>query len=187
VKGFDNPILPGQEHFSLSTRTQTQDHGEYSGLTSARNAPIALPRPTVKAMPAQVVSVVWWHVARASGLIAWALLGASVVGGLLLATQPTRGRKRRATQGLHEFLGPLAVVFTAIHMISVLASAQLQVGFRGLLVPFARPGNPVGQACGVLAFYLLTAVMLTSFLRAHLSWRWWRRLHRLAFPLFGLA
>ncbi|MGH3512904.1 MAG: 2Fe-2S iron-sulfur cluster-binding protein [Pseudonocardiaceae bacterium] len=138
-------------------------------------------------IPAQVDSLVWWYVARASGLLAWALLAASVIGGLLLGTQLARGRTRRWTQGLHEFLGPLAVVFTAIHLSSVLASDQLRIGVQELIVPFVRPVNPAGQGCGVLAVYLLTALALTSSARAVLSWRWWRRLHLLAFPLFGLA
>jgi ferredoxin-NADP reductase/DMSO/TMAO reductase YedYZ heme-binding membrane subunit len=135
----------------------------------------------------QVDSLVWWYVARASGLLAWALLAASVIGGLLLGTQLARGRTRRWTQGLHEFVGPLAVVFTAIHLASVLSSDQLRIGVQELIVPFVRPDKPVAQGCGVLAVYLLTALALTSSARAVLSWRWWRRLHLLAFPLFGLA
>jgi ferredoxin-NADP reductase/DMSO/TMAO reductase YedYZ heme-binding membrane subunit len=139
------------------------------------------------AVQAQVDPAVWWYVARASGLIAWALLGASVVGGLLLATQLARGLTRTWTQGLHEFVGGLAVVFTVIHLASVLAADQLGIGLRELLVPFARPSNPVAQGCGAVAFYLTTAVALTSWARALLPWRWWRRLHLLAFPAFGLA
>ncbi|MCA1694577.1 MAG: 2Fe-2S iron-sulfur cluster binding domain-containing protein, partial [Actinobacteria bacterium] len=97
------------------------------------------------------------------------------------------GRSRRWTQSLHEFLGPLAVVFTVVHLASVLASDQLRIGVQELIVPFVRPDNPVAQGCGVLAVYLLTALALTSSARAVLPWRWWRRLHLLAFPLFGLA
>jgi ferredoxin-NADP reductase/DMSO/TMAO reductase YedYZ heme-binding membrane subunit len=115
------------------------------------------------------------------------LLAASVIGGLLLGTQLARGRTRRWTQGLHEFVGPLAVVFTGIHLASVLSSDQLRIGVQELIVPFVRPDKPVAQGCGVLAVYLLTALALTSSARAVLSWRWWRRLHLLAFPLFGLA
>jgi ferredoxin-NADP reductase/DMSO/TMAO reductase YedYZ heme-binding membrane subunit len=130
---------------------------------------------------------VWWYVARASGLLAWVLLGASVTGGLLMSTYLARGDLRQWTQGLHEFIGALAVVFTMIHLASVLASAQLQIGLRQLLVPFTRPDNPWGQGSGVLAFYLLTAVMLTSWARVVLPWRWWRRVHLLTFPLWGSA
>ncbi len=157
------------------------------GRSSAPVTQVVTLGPAAGAVQSQVDSVVWWYVARASGLLAWALLAASVVGGLLLATQLTRGRARRWTQGLHEFIGPLAVVFTVIHLASVLASDQLRIGLPELLVPFVKPDNPVAQGCGVLACYLLTALTLTSSARTLLSWRWWRRLHLLAFPLFGLA
>lgn len=132
---------------------------------------------------------VWWYVARASGLLAWVLLSASVVGGLLSGTQLARGRTNSWTwtQGLHKFIGTLAVVFTAIHLASVLAADQLRIGLRELLVPFVKPDNPVAQGCGVLAFYLLLAIALTSWLRALLSWQWWRCVHLLAFPLWALA
>ncbi len=130
---------------------------------------------------------VWWYVARASGLLAWALLGVSVVGGLLMSTQLTWGSSRQWAQGFHEFVGALAVVFTVIHLASVLATDNLRIGVPQLLVPFTRPDNPVAQGCGVLACYLLAAVMLTSWARAVLPWRWWRRVHLLAFPLWGLA
>jgi hypothetical protein len=99
----------------------------------------------------------WWYVARASGLVAWVLLSVSVVGGLLMGTRLTQGSARLWTQGLHEFVGALAVVFTAIHLVSVLSDSQLRIGVPQLLVPFARPTNPVAQGCGVIAFYLLTS------------------------------
>ncbi|MBV8995033.1 MAG: 2Fe-2S iron-sulfur cluster binding domain-containing protein, partial [Pseudonocardiales bacterium] len=110
-----------------------------------------------------------------SGLVAWLLLGVSVVGGLLLAVRLTQGRSRAWTRGLHEFVGALAVVFTAVHLLSVLAADQLRIGPRKLVIPFTRPDNPVAQGCGVLACYLLAAVALTSWARASLPWRWWRR------------
>jgi ferredoxin-NADP reductase/DMSO/TMAO reductase YedYZ heme-binding membrane subunit len=130
---------------------------------------------------------VWWYVARASGLLAWALLGVSVMCGLLMTTQLNGGPPREWTQGIHEFVGALAVVFTVVHLASVLASNDLRIGVLQLLIPFTRTDSPVAQGCGVLAFYLLATVMLTSWARAVLPWRWWRRVHLLAFPLWGLA
>ncbi len=140
-------------------------------------------------IPGAQLDAVWWYVARASGLLAWVLLSASVVGGLLAGAQLARGRTSSWTwtQDLHRFVGTLAVVFTVIHLASVLAADQLRIGLRELLVPFVRPDNPVAQGFGVLAFYLLVAIALTSWLRAVLSWRWWRCVHLLAFPLWSLA
>ncbi|MGH3789944.1 MAG: 2Fe-2S iron-sulfur cluster-binding protein [Pseudonocardiaceae bacterium] len=130
---------------------------------------------------------VWRYAARASGLLALVLLSASVLGGLLMSTKLIRGASRQWMQGLHEYLGALAVVFTVIHLVSVLVAPTLGIGVLQLFVPFTRQGNPVAQGLGVLAFYLLTAVLLTSWARAKLPWRWWRRVHFLAFPSWVLA
>lgn len=129
----------------------------------------------------------WWHVGRASGLIAWALLGAGVIGGMALSTSLAGRRTRSWATAMHTFVGALGVVFTGVHMAAVLAADQLGLGWVQLLVPFSRADAPVAQASGVVASYLLLAVAVTSWLRGMLPWRWWRRLHLLAFPMFGLA
>ena len=129
----------------------------------------------------------WWYVARASGLVGWSLLAVSVVFGLVLAVRLIQGPRRAWVQGLHEFIGVLAVVFSAIHVVSVLAADRLHIGPWQVVIPFTRPDNPVAQGCGVLACYLLIAVTVTSWTRASLPWRWWRRLHLLTLPLFALA
>ena len=124
------------------------------------------------AVRARVDPALWWYVARASGLIAAALLGVAVVGGLLMGSRLARGKARSWTEGLHEFVAALAVVFTAIHLIAVLGVEKLGIGLEQLLVPFTRRANPVAQGCGVLASYLLLAVVVTSWARAVLPWRW---------------
>lgn len=130
---------------------------------------------------------VWWHVGRASGLIAWALLGLAVMGGMSLSTSLAGRRTRSWTTGVHTFNGVLAVVFTGIHLFAVLCAEELQIGVLQLVVPFTRASAPIAQATGVLAWYLLLAVALTSWLRGLLPWRWWRMLHLLSFPLFVCA
>lgn len=129
----------------------------------------------------------WWHVGRASGLIAWALLGVGVIGGMTLSTSLAGRRTRSWATGMHTFIGALGVVFTGVHMAAVLVSDQLGLGWLQLVVPFTRADAPVAQACGVVAGYLLLAVAVTSWLRGRLPWRWWRRLHLLAFPMFGFT
>jgi hypothetical protein len=91
------------------------------GFLASKNGP---------AIRAQVDPAVWWYASRASGVIAWALPGSSVIGGLLVATQCAKGAVRTSTQGLHEFIGALAVVFTSVHLASVLAADQLHIGLR---------------------------------------------------------
>lgn len=131
--------------------------------------------------------LMWWHVGRASGLIAWALLGMGVIGGMTLSTSLAGRRTRSWATGMHTFIGVLGVVFTGVHMAAVMAADELGIGWLQLVVPLTRAAAPVAQATGVVATYLLVAVALTSWLRGLLPWRWWRRLHLLAFPMFALA
>src|SRR6202040_3635086 len=85
---------------------------------------------------------------------------------------------------LHRYLGALALVFTGVHVVAILADSYVHFGLASVLIPFAPQGHPVAVAWGVASMYLLVAVELTSLLRRHLSNRLWRRTHLLSFPLF---
>jgi len=126
-----------------------------------------------------------WYVARASGLIAWGLLAASVIWGLLMTSKVLRGRVKNAwLLDLHRWLGGLALVFTAIHVIAILGDTYVHFGLASVLVPLTADWHPVAVAWGVASMYLLLAVEVTSLLRSRLSNRLWRRVHVLSFPLF---
>ncbi|HSK91026.1 MAG TPA: ferric reductase-like transmembrane domain-containing protein [Euzebyales bacterium] len=130
----------------------------------------------------------WWFVSRASGLVAYALLGAAVIGGLLLSTR-LLGRRPAPDWVLdwHRFVGGLAVVFTLLHLAALLADDYIEFRVIDLVVPGIAPWRPVALAWGVIGFYLLLAVQLTSLLRERLPATLWRRVHYLSLPLFALA
>jgi len=129
-----------------------------------------------------------WFVARSSGLIAWALLAASVVWGLAISTRVLNGRPRPAwLLDLHRYLGGIATVFVGVHMIALLSDTYVHFGLASVLVPFASSWHPVAVAWGISAFYLLLAVEMTSLIRARLPRRLWRATHYASFPLFIVA
>jgi predicted ferric reductase len=129
-----------------------------------------------------------WFVARSSGLIAWALLAASVVWGLAISTRVLNGRPRPAwLLDLHRYLGGIATVFVGVHMIALLGDTYVHFGLASVLVPFASSWHPVAVAWGISAFYLLLAVEMTSLIRARLPRRLWRATHYASFPLFIVA
>lgn len=130
----------------------------------------------------------WWYSARAGGLVAWALLAASVVWGLVLSTKLRPPRVRPAwTLDLHRFLGGLAAIFTVVHVGSIMLDSYTSFGLADVLVPFASSWRPSAVAWGVVGLYALAAVELTSLARRHLPHRWWRRIHVLSLPLFAVA
>jgi DMSO/TMAO reductase YedYZ heme-binding membrane subunit len=129
-----------------------------------------------------------WYVARSGGLIAWGLLALSVIWGLALSTKVMKGRPRPAwLLDLHRFLGGTALVFTAVHVISISLDTYVHFGPIELVVPFTGTWHPVAVAWGILGFYALLAVEITSLLRRRISKRVWRSTHYLAFPLFALT
>jgi len=107
-----------------------------------------------------------WYVARASGVVAWALLAGSVLWGLAMTTR-TVGRlvRRPWLLDLHRFLGGLALVFTVIHVAAIVADTYVHFGLAEALVPFASGWHPVAVAFGIVGFYLLVAVQVTSLAR----------------------
>ena len=129
-----------------------------------------------------------WYTARSSGIVAWALVSASVLWGLVLSTKVFGKRPRpNWVLDLHRFLGGTAVVFTAIHVASIVLDSYVHFGLVDVLVPFTSSWHPVAVAWGIVALYLLLAVEVTSLLRKTLSKRLWRATHFASFPLFALA
>lgn len=129
-----------------------------------------------------------WHVARASGIVAWALLSASVVVGLLLSTRLTRGRPTPAwLTDMHRFLGGAAVTFTGLHVAGIVADTYVHFGLADVLVPGASSWRPGAVALGVVSLYLLAAIELTSLFMRRLPRALWRRVHMASFGLFWLA
>jgi len=130
----------------------------------------------------------WWYMARSSGVVAWALVAAAVIWGLLLTTRLLGGRTApRWLLDLHRFLGGLAVSFTAIHLIGLVADTYTHFGPSELLVPLASAWKPWPVALGVVAMYLLAAVEVTSLVMKRLPRRFWRWVHLTSFGSFWLA
>jgi predicted ferric reductase len=129
-----------------------------------------------------------WYIARSSGIVGWLLLAASVVWGLALSTRVLAERVRANwLLDLHRFVGGVAVVFTAIHVGAVVADSYVDFSLVNVLVPFTGKWHPLAMAWGVVGFYLLAAVEITSLLRRRLSKRVWRATHYLSFPLYLVA
>ncbi len=128
---------------------------------------------------------VWWYLARSSGIVAWALLTATVLLGLVLSTRALGRRPAPAwTADVHRGIGGMAITFTALHLLGLVADSTVEFGIADLLVPFASEWRPGAVAWGIVAFYLLLAVEVSSLLRRRLSTGVWRWLHLTSFPLY---
>ena len=130
----------------------------------------------------------WWYLARASGLVAWALLSISVLWGLLLSTRVfDRSISPKWITDLHRFLGGTAVLFTMMHVTTLVADSYVHFGAKEILIPFASTWRPIAVAWGVIAFWIVAAVEATSLLMKHLPRRVWHAIHLSSFVLFFAA
>ncbi len=126
-----------------------------------------------------------WYVSRASGLIAWALVAAAIVWGVTLSSRLVRRRGIPAwLLDLHRYLGTLALVFTVVHLIGLVADNFVYFGWKELFVPMGTKWNPGATAWGIVAFYMLIAVQITSWMMRKMPRKIWHSVHLLSFPLF---
>lgn len=129
----------------------------------------------------------WWYLARAGGMVAWGMLAASAVLGLCLAGRLVPRSRTPWVNEIHAYLGGLATVFTAIHVIALVADNYVHFGIADIVVPFASSYEPLPTALGVVALYMLVAVEATSLAKRHLPHGLWRAVHRLSLPLFAFG
>ncbi len=130
----------------------------------------------------------WWYLSRSSGLVAWLILAAAVIWGLLLSTKILQTKRRPAwLLDLHRWLGGLAVIFTGFHLLGLVLDSYVEFGWRELFIPMASEWQPAAVAWGVVAFYILIAVQTTSLLMKKLPRRLWKAVHTSSFVLFWTA
>ena len=133
-------------------------------------------------------TAVTWYVARAGGLVAFALLTVCVLLGLLLSGRARLpGWPRFAVEDVHRFAGLLTGTFIVVHGGALLLDGFMPFSVADLLVPVLAPWRPLATALGVVAAELLLALALANRFRARLSYRFWRRTHYANFAVWLLA
>jgi len=129
-----------------------------------------------------------WYLTRGSGAVALLLITASIVLGILSSLRVEGHRwPRFATGRLHRNLTLLSIVFVALHVVTTVADGYAPIGLKDAVVPFASPYRPVWLGLGAVAFDLLLALVLTSYLRSRIGARAWRAVHWLAYAAWPVA
>lgn len=127
----------------------------------------------------------WWYVARSGGITALVLTGLSVIWGLALSTKVMNGAPApKWLLALHRRLGALSVIFTAIHVIALIADSYVSFGLADVLIPFASDWKPGAVAWGIVSMYLLIAVQVSSMLMKRIPRKVWKAIHLSTWLLF---
>jgi sulfoxide reductase heme-binding subunit YedZ len=129
-----------------------------------------------------------WYAARAGGMLAFVLLTASVVAGLMLSSRDRLQHwPRFALEDVHRFLGLLAGSFIVLHGGALLLDSYLPFTLGSLLIPGTAPYRPLWVALGIVGAELLVALAIANHYRKELGHTFWRRAHYLNFAVWTLA
>jgi methionine sulfoxide reductase heme-binding subunit len=130
----------------------------------------------------------YWLLARASGIVAYLLVTASVIAGLVLKARPLgRSVSPAAIVDIHRFLALLGLGALSLHGAALVLDDAVDIGLAALLVPGSAPYRPLATALGVLAAELMVLVYVSFSLRRWIGARAWRGLHWLTYLVFALA
>lgn len=126
-----------------------------------------------------------WYFARASGIAAYILLFLLIVtGGGIKTSWSFRFISPTIAWLNHRYLG-IALTFSVIvHLVSLLVDKYLKFTIIDILVPFVSTYKPIFLSLGIIGFYMLIAVIITSIFSINKFPKAWRLIHYLTYPMF---
>jgi hypothetical protein len=110
-----------------------------------------------------------WFAMRASGITAWTLLSATIMWGLLLRTRILSAGSPVRLMNMHKYLGILALLTLAVHLVTVLLDPTLGFTWANVLIPFTAAWKPLALATGIIAAYLMVPVQVVARIRARMG------------------
>lgn len=120
----------------------------------------------------------WYNLSRATGIVSAVLAVASLVWGFFFSARNFGGKYKPAWWlDLHNWLGGIALVFIAAHLLTVYMTPDSGIGLLELFVPNTAVGQQWPITWGVLAFYLFAVTVFTSWPKRQFSRALWRTIH----------
>jgi predicted ferric reductase len=129
-----------------------------------------------------------WYLTRTTAVAAYVALTLSVALGMLrVIARTSREHLSWVVDELHTFMATLAGLLVVGHMLSIRFDTYLPFTTANLLFPGIQPYRPSAVNLGIVAFYVLATLLLTSWLRRYLTYGFWRGIHYLSFVAFALV
>ena len=130
----------------------------------------------------------WWLASRSAAIVAFLLITAAVVLGLLMASKLARrpGLNRKLMK-VHEQIALAALVAIGLHGVLLLGDAWLKPGITGITIPFTLEYRPLWTGMGIVAGYLALLLGPTYYWRRKIGTKRWRQIHRTTVVVFVLA
>ena len=129
-----------------------------------------------------------WYATRGAGIVSLILLTGVVVLGIVSAMRwQTASWPRFLTTGFHRNLALATLIFLSLHVVTAVVDPFTALGWNAALVPFSSSYRRFWLGLGVVAIYLLLAIVLTSLLRPIFGHRAWRTVHWLSYAMWPVA
>ena len=123
-----------------------------------------------------------WHFVRSSGTVAYLLITASTIWGLLLSSKLIKETVPAILSlAMHNFLSWAAIGITGLHMLALLFDTYYSYTLADLLIPFIGPYRPGWVGLGIIGYYLMLLTSISFYFRKQIGQKRWRQLHYLTF------
>jgi sulfoxide reductase heme-binding subunit YedZ len=133
-------------------------------------------------------NILLWYATRGAGMTVLILLTAVVALGVMSSSRPpSESWPRFLSTGLHRNLALLSLVFLAIHIVTAAIDPFTHLGWAMTVVPFSSYYRSFWLGLGTLAFDLLAAVLITSWLRNWIGYSLWRAIHWLTYAAWPIG
>jgi hypothetical protein len=128
-----------------------------------------------------------WIFTRVAGLVSYVLLAVLAVTGIVQTTGLIYRWISPATSwSLHRAISSTLLVSVVVHIGALLFDHFMNLKIVDVLIPFLSPYRPLLVALGIVGFYLLLLVLLTSLYHISTHPKFWRTVHFLGMIMFGL-
>jgi predicted ferric reductase len=150
--------------------------------------PAPIPGSPLDAYDKQIPYDVGVHkLARVAAFIAYALMVATVVLGVLLRLRFMQRTVNRSTfYGAHMTLALSTMIFGSIHGLTFLYQPVWQIGIKQFTVPFSGGMQRIPVGFGILGTELAIAISCAVWLQRRMGYHRWLRFHQLAYAAFAL-
>lgn len=119
-----------------------------------------------------------WYFVRATGLVAFFMLYLSFVFGLLIRLPRLANLFSNLAPGqVHPWISLQATLLALFHGLLLVFDLQRPWSIGEIFIPFASEFNPAIVTLGIIGFYLMAVLVITSYLRKNMSPGLWRSIH----------
>lgn len=132
--------------------------------------------------------LLFWMLARVSGLAAFLAIAIALLSGVALRTSLfDRIASNRAWLELHTFSTVLWIPLGGMHVLTLLVDRTAQVAPIDVVFPFGISYGPLPLGLGTVALDAFVLVTVTGWLKRQMSQPLWSWIHRLSYPAFALT